>query len=128
MAWWAAAGLGLNLVGAGFKWQANQNAAALERERLDEEIRRFRAQAAQVMGHAESRVGASGFAWESAGLQGYLRGMSSEFDRQAEFMRRVGLKGIRARSRASDFSLIADIGSALSSYGAANNWWQGATG
>jgi hypothetical protein len=122
--WWAAAGLGLNAIGALAAYRGRDEQARQMRAETDEELRRFKLQSAGRVGMARAAGAASGIEFESGSLQNYLSAMTTEFARQADWMKRAGYQRAAAGKSAAGFGLVSDLGSSLFNFGAANNWWK----
>jgi hypothetical protein len=123
------------------RWRTNTQ-ADLEQQRNDEQLRRFDASVNQQKGLATASAAASGAELSSPSLQGYLASLATEFRKQrdwlrmsgtnqVDFIRQMGGKqadlmaeGADLSQQSADWGAIADIGSALGKFGAANNWWQ----
>jgi hypothetical protein len=123
--WWAAASLGLSAIEAGASFLGRQEQARQMRRETDEEVRRFQRQADFRLGAARAAGAASGIEFESRSLQDYLGDMTSEFQRQAQWMRDAGYRKAAGVDQASTFGLVSDLGGSMFSFGAANNWWRG---
>lgn len=120
----AAASFGLGLAGAGASWWLGEKAADQQRADSAEQVRRFRAQHAQVLGETTARGAASGIEFESQGLQRYLSDMSTEFARQEEWMRRAGERQAAATSLGAKLGFLTGAAGSFNQFAAANNWWQ----
>lgn len=120
-----AAAAGIQAASSVGSWWLSRDRARLQRRETDEQLRRFNAEAEQRLGMARAAGAASGVEFESESLQNYLDSMSTEFRRQAEWMRRAGYRGARITEQAGNFGLVSDLGSSMIRFGQSNNWWRG---
>lgn len=128
MAWWmaAAAGaqLGMGLLNAASSRRLARRQAELQRMETDEAVRRFRAEGTTRISAARAFGAASGIEVDSSSLVGHLTRMTTEFEREARWMREAGYAGARLTEQGADARFIGDLGGSLFQFGAANNWWQ----
>jgi hypothetical protein len=123
MAMGAAAGMGL--VGGALGWIGHRAQASAMRDQTAEELRRRRAADAQKLGQATAAAGASGVESGSASLSTYLTSMQEEMQRQQEWARSAGATNASAMDAAGGLGFFTDLGSTLSGYAKANNYWRG---
>lgn len=114
--------LGVQLAGAGLSWWQRRQMADAQRAAARESERRFRAEGERRLGTARVGAAASGFDPTSASLTDYLAQMETEFERQAQWVRRSGQMQANATDTAATFGLISDIGSSVFQYGRNTNW------
>jgi hypothetical protein len=120
----SAVSLGINAASAGASWWLGNQRADMQRAETDESVRRFQLDRERILGRARAGGAASGVAFESSSLQGYLKTMTDEFQRQAEWMRRAGYAGADITRTSATLGFVGDLGSSVFRFGAANNWWK----
>lgn len=118
------AALGIQAVGAGLSWWQSQEQARQMRRETIEGVRRLRRQQNETRGATMAAGAASGIDFESGSLQDYLRSMTQEFRREAEWMRSAGFRSASALGASANLRLGTDIIGAMYAYGSANKWWQ----
>jgi hypothetical protein len=122
--WGTVIGAGIGAVGGLFSFLGKQNQASAERARLEEELRRKKAQDAQLLGQATASGAASGVEFDSSSLQGYLGEMKAEMARQLEWQRKAGETNIDNGSTASGIGLFTDLAGTMNNLAKQNNYWK----
>jgi hypothetical protein len=108
-----------------------EQAARMKRLQVDEEVRRFDAQAEQQTGIAEAIGAASGVDFQSESLQKYLSDMTSEFRRQSSWLKEAGYAEADAINKSAGLTrdstalkTITDIGSSLFQFSKDMDWFK----
>jgi hypothetical protein len=126
--WWvgaiAGAQLATNLFSARESSRIARRQSDLQRAETDEAVRRFSAQSRTRISEGRALGAASGIESDSTSITSHLTRMTTEFDRQAEWMKSAGYAGADITKQASDVRYAGDVAGALFQFGAANNWWR----
>lgn len=123
MAWWAAAGAALGVVGAASSFLGGNAQADEMRRQAREEDRRLKLEHGQILGETLARGAASGVEADSTSLRAYLNDMTQEFRREEAFSLSAGMRSARNQQRSSFLNAALGLGQAGYQFGAANNWW-----
>jgi hypothetical protein len=101
-------GGGLKILGSLFDDSGEQKAAIMHEQAnmklaaLEETQRRAEGQQTQVLSSTKARMGATGFASESASYENYLTGMAEEFTKQNTFAMSQGKREVALLHQAAD--------------------------
>ncbi|HYG66184.1 MAG TPA: hypothetical protein VD838_00945, partial [Anaeromyxobacteraceae bacterium] len=107
MAWWAAAALGVQAVGALGSWNEGRKAKDLAKAENAEGLRRLELEQKAQFGSATARAGASdGIEFDSESTSAYLGEMAAEMRRQYEWQRRMGAQRAAAMGRQNRWNLF----------------------
>lgn len=117
--------LGLqNASAVGSWWMAREKGSQIRAE-TEENVRRFKLQAAGEVSQAQLAGAASGIELDSLSLTNVITTMEQEYQRQAEWMRQAGLAKASAAELGGSIGLVGDFGSSMFSYGRNAGWGKG---
>ena len=123
----------MGVAGGAGKMMFGDQAAELQRQAGLERARRANLQNMQTLGQGTAAAGSSGFAFDTSGRGGapqssmanYLQAMTAEFAKQNQYALEMANRGADLAKMAGGFGGMADFGSSVFQYSAANKWFQG---
>lgn len=115
--------LGIGVASSGAQWWLQKKQVAEQKRVALEEERRTQLQRQAVLGGATARGAASGFEFESQGLQKYLGDMEAEFSRQRQWALDQARRGAKLGNLAAGIGLATGIAGSANDYMKSNNWF-----
>lgn len=126
--WQAIAALAAQGAGTGAAWWLGNQQGKNDFKSAMEAERRQQIERDYVLGEARAKAAASGFEYDSQGIQTYITSMEAEFARQHQWAVDQAKKARKLNKIGNALGVLTGAGSAVMQYGQSNNWWQSANG